>query len=650
MCIVTALLLVVVSSAVASGRDLKVIEYPTPGNSVSASIPYDPNYPFPSNGQADIPMEELAKVGPEFAPDQLHIELWTPTSMRISWATGFGNVTIDDGVSRAYDPESVPSVVRYGTSPDALVMNVTRGSPGVLAKALVYEYVYDAAAGAINGSGTVYNSPILHHVILDSLDQGQKYYYSVGSEEYGFSDVYSFTVPKREYPFKVGVVADVGQTYNSSATLNRTLADDPAALLFIGDLSYADDWLPNGTYCCLPNTTSAGGGYFKTYQPKWDTFGRLAEPLLATVPHMSTHGNHELESQYARNNITHMAYNARYPNPRDPAVINTEPNYVDQYWDQSLLPAEGKFVEDSISSKIVTNNTWYSINIGPMHMVFLDNYVPYSNTSEMYKWLDEDLSAVDRSETPWLLVGFHAAWYTTYVNHYKENSNMQLFFEPLFLKHRVDLVLNGHIHAYDRSPPVFSFEPNSCGPIYISVGDGGNVEGLYKQFVDQDPIPAYCSNSSIWRPAVYQPTYSGIGYVDPNTPFCYSSQAPWSDYRDPSFGHGLITFLNDTALRWQWNKNVDPADQWNDDIIVTKNPSTTGCNDKVVMGTERAANADAQAIPDAALPASPDNVSPPTPASPDNVSPPTPAPGPPSSAVSIPLMSCLISVAIIILV
>ena len=161
-------------------------------------------------------------------------------------------------------------------------------------------------------------------------------------------------------------------------------------------------------------------------------------------------------------------------------------------------------------------------------------------------------------------------------------------------------MVNGHVHAYDRSPPVNSFVPDTCGPIYISVGDGGNVEGLYKQFVDQAPVPEYCGNSTVWRPAVYQPTYSGIGYIDPNTPFCFASQAPWSDYRDPSFGHGLITFLNETAFRLQWNKNLDPADQWNDDIIVVKN-SNGKCNEKVVMGSEMAAHADALPYPDVAL-------------------------------------------------
>jgi len=243
-------------------------------------------------------------------------------------------------------------------------------------------------------------SPILHHVILPNLTQGQIYYYSVGSEEYGFSDVYSFTMPKKQYPFKVAVLADVGQTYNSSQTLNRALMDQASALLSIGDLSYADNWLPNGTYCCTPNTTRAGGGYFKSYQPKWDTWARLAQTLLATVPHMSIGGNHDIESQAANLNVSQMAYNARYPNPTDPAQLNTDPNYADEYWEQT----NKRFVEDIISSKVVTNNTWYSLDVGPMHVAFLNNYVPYSNNSQMYKWLEADLENVNRSATPWIII------------------------------------------------------------------------------------------------------------------------------------------------------------------------------------------------------------------------------------------------------
>ena len=42
----------------------------------------------------------------------------------------------------------------------------------------------------------------------------------------------------------------------------------------------------------------------------------------------------------------------------------------------------------------------------------------------------------------------------------------------------VDLVAAGHVHAYERSRPVFSLKPaeDGCAAVYVTVGDGGNIE------------------------------------------------------------------------------------------------------------------------------------------------------------------------------
>ena len=48
------------------------------------------------------------------------------------------------------------------------------------------------------------------------------------------------------FPMKMGVYADVGQTYNSSITLQRLLDAGSSVLAFIGDWSYADDYTTSG--------------------------------------------------------------------------------------------------------------------------------------------------------------------------------------------------------------------------------------------------------------------------------------------------------------------------------------------------------------------------------------------------------------------
>ena len=63
---------------------------------------------------------------------------------------------------------------------------------------------------------------------------------------------------------------------------------------------------------------------------------------------------------------------------------------------------------------------------------------------------------------------------------------------------------NKNRHAYERSKPVFNATVDECGAAYISVGDGGNVEGLYHEFIDVSP-PPYCADpAQLFTVPVYQ--------------------------------------------------------------------------------------------------------------------------------------------------
>ncbi|MCI53136.1 purple acid phosphatase 18-like, partial [Trifolium medium] len=39
-------------------------------------------------------------------------------------------------------------------------------------------------------------------------------------------------------------------------------------------------------------------------------------------------------------------------------------------------------------------------------------------------------------------------------------------------------VLAGHVHAYERSKRVYNGRLDPCGAVHITIGDGGNREGL----------------------------------------------------------------------------------------------------------------------------------------------------------------------------
>jgi hypothetical protein len=77
------------------------------------------------------------------------------------------------------------------------------------------------------------------------------------------------------------------------------------------------------------------------------------------------------------------------------------------------------------------------------------------------------------------------------------------------------------VHAYERSFPVANGTVTPSGITYLVVGAGGNREGHATPY-EPGPEPA------------------------------------WSAFRnDTQFGHGRLTFFNDTHLGWVWFSNEE---------------------------------------------------------------------------------------------
>ncbi|KAL8556156.1 hypothetical protein ACS0TY_003808 [Phlomoides rotata] len=328
-----------------------------------------------------------------------------------------------------------------------------------------------------------YTSGYIHHCTINHLEYDTKYYYEVGIGK--TSRTFWFITPPQigpDAPYTFGLIGDLGQSYDSNSTLTH-YEQNPAkgqTVLFVGDLSYADNY---------PNHDNV----------RWDTWGRFVERSVAYQPWIWTAGNHEIDFA--------------------PDLGETEP--FKPYTHRYHVPYKA------------SNSTapfWYSIKRASAYIIVMSSYSAYGKYSPQYKWLEKELPKVNRSETPWLIVLMHAPWYNSYNYHYMEGESMRVMYEAWFVQYKVDVVLAGHVHAYERSERVSNIAYNvvngictpvndQSAPVYITIGDGGNLEGLATNMTEP------------------QPNYSA--------------------FREASFGHATFSIKNRTHAYYSWHRNQD---------------------------------------------------------------------------------------------
>ena len=122
---------------------------------------------------------------------------------------------------------------------------------------------------------------------------------------------------------------------------------------------------------------------------------------------------------------------------------------------------------------------YYSFVRASVHFVALDSNAPLEPGSPQYDWLATDLEA---ASAPWIVVYFHHPPYSS--SRHGSHLTLRDTLGPLFDRFRVDLVLNGHDHDYERTFPMRGAAPVDAhldpdyidpgGTIYVVTGGGGN--------------------------------------------------------------------------------------------------------------------------------------------------------------------------------
>jgi hypothetical protein len=279
----------------------------------------------------------------------------------------------------------------------------------------------------------------LHHVELTGLKPETTYYFICGHPEHGWSEERSFrTAPVRRTSFTFVVAGDSHSgadvrpypEWPESRDNNTKLMarQNPSFLLGLGDYAfyYDDQW-------------------------EWDNWFRALDQYLLTpeglmIPIVPTMGNHEMV----------------YPQPIDYIPEVDAWNYYARF----NLPG---------------NERWYALSWGPdLRIIVLDSEVLDTASGawrEQLRWLEDELEA--SKDYLWKVVIFHRRMVIGGTLEPRQEG-----WAFLFDKYRVDLVLSGHTHSYERSYPLdWTRAPGEVmqpgeGTIYIIAGGwGGPVSG-----------------------------------------------------------------------------------------------------------------------------------------------------------------------------
>lgn len=176
-----------------------------------------------------------------------------------------------------------------------------------------------------------------------------------------------------------------------------------------------------------------------TADNEWGEWFEAGGWIQRTMPTIATPGNHEY-----------------YTNRRE----ERHQRVVTPHWAATFVfPQNGPEGVDGLSE------TCYYLDYQGARIIALDTN---RNLGEQSEWLDKVLS---ESEQRWSIVTMHHPVYSAAAE--RDNPDVREAFQPIFDKHRVDIVLQGHDHTYARSRLMQGLE----GGAEENVASGGTARG-----------------------------------------------------------------------------------------------------------------------------------------------------------------------------
>lgn len=261
----------------------------------------------------------------------------------------------------------------------------------------------------------------IHSVILRGLEADTSYFYRVRSSDVS-SEIRSFrTSPVTHRPFRFCVLGDTHSEPVTSGIAENILRDKPDFVVNVGD--------------------AVGNG--KHYSQWTEYFDSMA-PLFEKVPSFHVVGNHEGTAG--------------------------DDGFADWFFRYFSHPG---FTDH------------YAFTYSNCRFIVLNNYELFCQGSQQYDWLNKEFRGVQYRAADFRVAFFHEPAYCAGwpVQSCDGNPEARTVLIPLFQKHGLDLVFNGHCHDYERG---------KLGDLHFVITGGGGAAVGMKSY-DVDLFSSYAS-------------------------------------------------------------------------------------------------------------------------------------------------------------
>jgi hypothetical protein len=276
---------------------------------------------------------------------------------------------------------------------------------------------------------------------------------------------------------------------HATNVLNQLVASRPDFHVLAGDIAYADPSGAGKPGTFVPGKADAPKG-FDRYNPfVWDVYLGAIERSAAGTPWMFATGNHDMEASYPMHGYAGHQARLDFPGNGPSACPSA---YSFTYGNVAVLSLDANDVSYEIKA-----NTGYSGG---------------TQTS----WVERTLAA-HRADpnVDFIVCFFHHCAYSTTDSH-ASDGGVRAAWVGLFDRYRVDLVLQGHNHVFERTDPIRGGSPtrvaedNSVvypetdGTVYYTVGSGGRPRygfqpGELETYRGHEITDYYVPNSFVWN-------------------------------------------------------------------------------------------------------------------------------------------------------